>query len=179
MPLAFFLFFIQQFWDASLIKQYYIQNLCYKELPVYVLQLLRRTPHTCILLFYQAMLLFFYFSIIVSIYSIWLNNRTVRLGFSKILRKLEVKYVPTHTNWYTLKTKISEGLIKWCLWDVFVFFFLLIFFIKAYVLGTHLNCIDKSMQFKWVPTTYTFIKKKTKSTLAVIWRLWNCLTVRL
>ena len=28
------------------------------------------------------------------------------------------------------------------------------FFIKAYVVGTHLNCIDKSMQFIWVPTTY-------------------------
>ena len=29
----------------------------------------------------------------------------------------------------------------------------LIVFIKAYVVGIHLNCIDKSMQFKWVPTT--------------------------
>ena len=37
--------------------------------------------------------------------------------------------------------------------------FYLIFFIKAYVVGTHLNCIDKSMQFKWVPTIYAFIKK--------------------
>ena len=36
------------------------------------------------------------------------------------------------------------------------------FFIKAYVVGTHLNCIDLSMQFKWVPTTYTFIKKMRK-----------------
>ena len=35
----------------------------------------------------------------------------------------------------------------------------LIFFINAYVVGTHLNCIDKSMQFKWVPTTYAFIKQ--------------------
>ena len=26
--------------------------------------------------------------------------------------------------------------------------FFLIFFIKAYVVDTHLNCIDKSMQFK-------------------------------
>ena len=34
------------------------------------------------------------------------------------------------------------------------------FFIKPYVVGTHLNCIDLSMQFKWVPTTYAFIKKK-------------------
>ena len=34
----------------------------------------------------------------------------------------------------------------------------LIFFIKAYIVGTHLNCIDKLMQFKWVPTTYAFIK---------------------
>ena len=27
-------------------------------------------------------------------------------------------------------------------------FFFLIFFIDAYVVDTHLNCIDKSMQFK-------------------------------
>ena len=33
-------------------------------------------------------------------------------------------------------------------------------------MGTHLNCIDKSMQFKWIPTAYAFIKKLTKSTLA-------------
>ena len=26
-----------------------------------------------------------------------------------------------------------------------------------YVVGTHLNCTDKSMHFKWVPTTYAFI----------------------
>ena len=37
--------------------------------------------------------------------------------------------------------------------------FFLSFFIKTYVVGTHLNCIDKSMQFKWVPATYAFIKK--------------------
>ena len=43
----------------------------------------------------------------------------------------------------------------------FFYSFFLIFFLKAYVVGTHLNCIDKSMQFKWVPTTYAFIKKKT------------------
>ena len=36
------------------------------------------------------------------------------------------------------------------------------FFIKAYVVGTHLNCIDLSMQFKWVPTTYTFTRKLGK-----------------
>ena len=36
------------------------------------------------------------------------------------------------------------------------------FCIKAYVVDTHLNCIDKSMQFKWVPTTYAFIKKVDK-----------------
>ena len=29
--------------------------------------------------------------------------------------------------------------------------FFLIFFIKAYVVGTHLNCIDKSMQFTEYP----------------------------
>ena len=36
------------------------------------------------------------------------------------------------------------------------------FFIKAYVVGAHLNCIDLSMQFKWVPTTYVLIKKIRK-----------------
>ena len=38
---------------------------------------------------------------------------------------------------------------------IFIRFFFRIFFIKAYVVGTHLNCIDKLMQFKWIPTTYT------------------------
>ena len=35
-------------------------------------------------------------------------------------------------------------------------------FIKAYAVGTHLNCIDLLMQFKWIPTTYAFIKKIRK-----------------
>ena len=38
-------------------------------------------------------------------------------------------------------------------------FFFLIFFIKTYVVDTHLNWIDKLMQFKQVLTTYAFIKK--------------------
>ena len=72
----------------------------------------------------------------------------------------------------TLKKKKKS--VKDFLDDVHLICFL-IFFIKAYVVGTHLNCIDKSMQFKWVPTACAFIKKYTKSTLAVIWRLRNCL----
>ena len=32
-------------------------------------------------------------------------------------------------------------------------------FLKAYVVGTHLNCIHLSMQFNWVPITYAFRKK--------------------
>ena len=31
-------------------------------------------------------------------------------------------------------------------------------------MGTHLNCINKLMQFKWVPTTYAFIMKTKKYT---------------
>ena len=34
-------------------------------------------------------------------------------------------------------------------------------FIKAYVVGTHLNC-HLSRQFKLVPTTYAFIKEPGK-----------------
>ena len=37
-----------------------------------------------------------------------------------------------------------------------VFFFYSDFLYKAYVVGTHLNRIDKSMRFKWVPKTYGF-----------------------
>ena len=50
-------------------------------------------------------------------------------------------------------------MLMWC----FCVFFL-IFFIKAYVVGTHLNCIYLLMQFKWVPTTYAFIEVDKKYT---------------
>ena len=36
-----------------------------------------------------------------------------------------------------------------CCFFLFFCFFLLVF-IKAYIVDTHLNCIDKLMQFKWV-----------------------------
>ena len=36
--------------------------------------------------------------------------------------------------------------------------YLYLLFIKAYIVDTHLNGLDKSRQFKWVPTTYAFIK---------------------
>ena len=41
------------------------------------------------------------------------------------------------------------------------------FLYKAYVVGTNLNCIIMSVQFKLVPTTFAFKKKLTKSILAV------------
>ena len=40
--------------------------------------------------------------------------------------------------------------------DVYVIF---CFLYKAYVVGTHLNCINMSMKFKLGPTTYAFKKK--------------------
>ena len=33
---------------------------------------------------------------------------------------------------------------------------------QKYVVGTHLDCIDKLIQFREVPTTYAFIKNQTK-----------------
>ena len=62
-----------------------------------------------------------------------------------------VKYASTYYC-YILK-KSANDLFH----DVDAILFL-IFFIKTYVVGTHLNCIDKSMQVKWVPTTYVSIK---------------------
>ena len=43
----------------------------------------------------------------------------------------------------------------------------LYFLLKAYVVGTHLNCI-KSMQFKRVPTTYAFVKKIRNNHIIII-----------
>ena len=54
----------------------------------------------------------------------------------------------------TLKKRSAKDLPN----DVYTMFvgffwvFFLIFFIKTYAVGTHLNCINKLMQFKWVPT---------------------------
>ena len=59
-----------------------------------------------------------------------------------------VKYVSTYTMG-TLKKSQQRTLC----------FFYSDFLYKAYVVGTHLNRIDKSMQFKWVPTSYALIKK--------------------
>ena len=85
-----------------------------------------------------------------------------------------IKYVST-TLRYTIylkkkkkKKKISEEssndayamFVRVCVCVcVCVCVFPLIFFIKAYAVGTRLNCIDKSMLFKWISTTYVFIKK--------------------
>ena len=61
-------------------------------------------------------------------------------------------YLPT-------KDTLGKGSTKGLFDDVYAIFFFLIFFIKAYVVDTHLNCIDKLMQFKWVSITYAFIQK--------------------
>ena len=62
--------------------------------------------------------------------------------------------------WVQLKKSSTKDLSNdaYPMFFVLLFFFL-IFFIKTYVVGTHLNCINKSMQFRWVPTIYAFIKK--------------------
>ena len=46
-----------------------------------------------------------------------------------------------------------------------VYFYLLLY--KTYVVGTHMNCLhlDKLRQFKWVLTTYAFIKKINKNSV--------------
>ena len=66
--------------------------------------------------------------------------------FSKLLGKLVVKYVATYTKG-TLKQRSAKDLSNDA-YAMFLCFLFLIFFIKAYVVGTHLNCIDKSIQLK-------------------------------
>ena len=67
-----------------------------------------------------------------------------------------IKYVPTYTKGTLLK-KLRKDLSNNA-YAMFLYFFFN-FLYKAYVVGTHLNCIDKSMQFKWVSTTYAHMKK--------------------
>ena len=79
--------------------------------------------------------------------------RTLRLGFSKLLEKLAVKYPPYKGK---LQTKLSRGLYEERNNNAYYF---LIFFVKTYVVGTRLNCLGVPRQFKGVPTTYVFINK--------------------
>ena len=97
---------------------------------------------------------FWIFNSVQYMYHIWPNYRTVCLGFPKLLGTLICGKVGTYLLRIHYNKKIRKGLIWWWFCNFF-----LIFFIKAYLVGTHLNCIYKSMHFKWVPTTYAFIKK--------------------
>ena len=81
-------------------------------------------------------------------YRIQPNYRTVRLGFSEMLGKLVVKYIPTYTKGTLKKKKKKNAMFLYVCIFFFFFFFVFDFPCKAYVVGTHLNCIDKLMQFK-------------------------------
>ena len=66
------------------------------------------------------------------------NYYTVHLGFSKVLGKTNLAtYLRVHFK------KKDQGRTHQMI--LMQYFFFLILFIKAYVVGTHLNCIDKSM----------------------------------
>ena len=79
-------------------------------------------------------------------------------GFSQLLGKLVVKYVSTYAKG-TLQKDQRRTYVMILMRCVFFFVFYSDFLYKAYAVGAHLKCIDKSMQFKWVPITYAFIKK--------------------
>ena len=67
------------------------------------------------------------------------------------------KYVSTYTK-DTLKQRSAKDSSNDA-YAMSLHFLFLISLIKAHVVGTHLNCTDKPMQFQWVPTTYAFMKK--------------------
>ena len=70
------------------------------------------------------------------------------------------KYVSTYTEGTSAKDISNDAYAMFS--GVYVCVFPIFFIIKAYVVGTHLNCINKSMQFKRVPSTYAFIKSRQK-----------------
>ena len=79
--------------------------------------------------------------------------RTVRLGFPSILGKLWYnKYLPILRVSLRKKKKISERLIKWCLCNVFCFFFsdFLRWQIDAIQMGTHNICLYKEVDKKHI-----------------------------
>ena len=86
-------------------------------------------------------------------YRIRPNYHTVRFGFSNLQDTLICGQICI----YLLRIHYKKDQKRTYLMMTMRFF--LTFFTKAYVVGTHLNCIDLSMQFKWVPTTYAFVKK--------------------
>ena len=88
-----------------------------------------------------------------SAYCIRPNYRTVRLGFPNLQDTLICGQICI----YLLRIHYKKDQKRTYLMMTMRFF--LTFFTKAYVVGTHLNCIDLSMQFKWVPTTYAFLYK--------------------
>ena len=78
-------------------------------------------------------------------YHIRPNYCTVRLGFSNLQDTLICGQIRI----YLLRIHYKKDQKRTYLMMTMRFF--LTFFTKAYVVGTHLNCIDLSMQFKWVP----------------------------
>ena len=66
-----------------------------------------------------------------------------------------VKYVSTYSKGTLINKKDQrrtyQMMLMRCFYVAFFVLFIFIFFREAYVVITHLNCIDKSMQFKWVP----------------------------
>ena len=95
------------------------------------------------------------------------------------------QWANTYTVFYliTAHTPIKRTVEKFRSLKITASVLFLYFFIKAYVVGTHLNCIDLSMQFKWVPTTYAFINKirKKKRTIIIkqglFWLFFNSVTL--
>ena len=94
----------------------------------------------------------------------------MRLGSSKILGNLVIKYVTTYT--FSLKDQ-RRAYQMMLICNIFVLLFLLIFFIKAYVVGTHLNGFVNAIQMgthnlcfhKEVDKKYTGCNLKTTELL--------------
>ena len=136
-----------------------------------------RTPnkvHVCLLFFFKSKLfiyfIFFYFSIKnmlrVAVSQQSTSNEYPQHKFFLEVRKYFLLATPLiwsyriRPNYLTYPYKRTVKKFRSLQITANVLF--LYFFIKACVVGTHLNCIDLSMQFKWVPTTYAFKKKIRK-----------------
>ena len=106
-------------------------------------------------------------------YTVWIGRHILTEGSKKSNLKREVSikkiiyimkvflYIYILINYYRIRSNYctypyKRTVKKFRSLQITANVLFLYFFIKAYVVGTHLNCIDLSMQFKWVLTTYAF-----------------------
>ena len=88
----------------------------------------------------------------------YLNHAGGKIQLMAAQHFISYIYYRIRPNYHTYPYKRT---VKWfCSFQIIACVLFVYTFLKAYVVGTHLNCINLLMQFKWVPTTYMYAFRK-------------------